>query len=425
MVRSWPRRTCPPTRRRLADPLAIALALHAVACGGDPAPAAGAADSAQTDATDAAADAGCGLPGSSGDASQAATTEDLQIDVPHGGTTFTVRGSIVRANICQKAAPCPLIVVVGDRDSSPQPQWQAPAKSLASATASVVVVFNLPGTGIGGHASSGTADFGGDLQAGAVKEVMRMTSEKPYVDKTRAGFVTVGFGLVPTANALKIFGPNSLKFVRFLIDIEGPSDRCAASQAPANPGRSVGPDDGPGATEAACNFGSVGSHAAAYPPASGDTPAAIVCAPGAWPITDTGKDCTDNVWWQSREPARQLKGSSITVHYQRVQFRHDHRMPSYHASRVMMQAIAGSNSKWFALNDMPPCSAPASDDTCGQLLRDCQRCWLEGTWGTGLTPAPYAPAGDLQEITTQELFAEVLPRFVRRVSNPAESPSCR
>lgn len=407
--------------RRAALVVGLTLGLGASGgCGSDAAPA---PDTAVVDAgTDT--QTGCSLPGSSAKDGPAVANEDLSIAVQYLGGSSTVKGNVLVPTTCQKAAPCPLVVLVGGPDDSPRPTWVAPAQKLAASTETVVVIFNLPGTGIGGHKSGGENDLGGDLQATATKEVLRLVSERPYIDKTRVGYIGIGYGVVPAAAALNKFSQNSLNFVRFLIDVEGPSDRCAASEAQANPALSIGPDDGPGVSESSCNFGGQLSHAAAYPPANGDNPASIVCALGAWPITDTGIDCSDNSWWASREPARLLKTKGVKVHYQRLQFRHDHKLPSYHASRVMMTAIAGSGSTWFALNDMPPCSPPLSDDVCAGLLEQCQRCWLEGTWGTGFGAAPYAGA-DHVEIDTTELLGDVLPRFVRRLTDLEASKKCR
>lgn len=412
-----------PTRKvlraslRWASTLAIAAA---PGCGSDAEPA---NDTAAADVVEDT-QTGCTLPGSSFVAGPAVANEDLSIAVQYLGGSSTVKGNVLVPASCQKAAPCPLVVLVSGPDESPRPTWTAPAERLAASTGSVVVLFNLPGTGIGGHKSGGENDLGGDLQATATKEVMRLVAERPYVDKARSGYIGIGYGVVPAAAALNKFSQNSLPFVRFLIDVEGPSDRCAASESPSNPALSIGPDDGPGVSESSCNFGGQLSHASAYPPANGDNPASIVCALGAWPITDTGINCSDNTWWAAREPARLLKTKSVKVHYQRLQFRHDHKLPSYHASRVMMTAIAGSGSTWFALNDMPPCTPPLTDEVCAGLLEQCQRCWLEGTWGTGFGAAPYAGA-DRVEIDTIELLGDVLPRFVRRLTDLEASKKCR
>ncbi len=176
----------------------------------------------------------------------------------HTGTSqFTVTTRLLRPVTCQAATPCPLVVVVGDREAEPVPDWESAGESLAQATGAVVLLFNLPGTGAGGMKSGGNNDYGGDQHVSAVKEVIRLTCSKsrPYIDRERCGYLTVGFGLVPTARALQIHGQGSLKSIQFLLDVEGPTDRCAITQAPAEVSKGIGPDDGPGISETACNFG--------------------------------------------------------------------------------------------------------------------------------------------------------------------------
>lgn len=410
------------TSHLIAPVVALAIACGFVGCGGDPAESDTAA--AVDAAVDASVDTGCTLPGSSFAAGTTIGNDDFSYLINGIGGTFTVNGAFYTPTTCNKITPCPLIVVVGDRDSSPYPNWKVGAQRLAEATESVVAVWNLPGTGIGGLKSGGIDDFGGDTAAIAVKEVMYRLSKNSHVDPKRAGYVTVGFGLVPTASALAKFSLSSLSFVAFLIDVEGPSDRCAISQAPENAALSIGPNDGPGVSESACKFSAEASHAKAYPVGADGVPTSIVCAPGAWPITETGKNCTDEIWWAGREPARQLSANAIQLRYQRIAFEIDHRMPSRHATTNMIKALAASRSPWFTVNDMPPCGQPLSDADCAGLTSSCQRCWLAYSFGNGLSPAPYAKAGSLSEITPDELLGDVVPRFVRRIIDIANNPNC-
>jgi hypothetical protein len=407
-----------PTAARSA--LVTAVAVCAAACGAENTPA------AAVDAVDAVEDVvqGCQLPGSSYVAGPAVGAEDFAFEIKHLGGSFTVKGELHVPTTCNKVTPCPLIVVVGDRDTSPLPDWSDGAERLASSTESLVAVWNLPGTGVGGHKSGGVDDYGGDVAAIAVKEVMNRLAAKSAVDKPRSGFLTVGFGLVPTAAALAKFSLSTLSFVAFLVDVEGPSDRCAISQAPENAALSIGPNDGPGVSESACTFSAEASHAKAYPVGSGDVPTSIVCAPGAWPITETGKNCTDETWWARREPSRQLAANAIEVRYQRIAFEIDHRMPSRHATGVMLKALAESRSPWFTVNDMPPCNQPLSDAQCETLAASCQRCWLSYGFGNGMSPGLYAPKGTLAEITPDELLGDVAPRFVKRIMDVAGNPAC-
>jgi hypothetical protein len=315
---------------------------------------------------------------------------------------------------------CPLVVVVGDYDSDAYPAYEQPAMKMAAALPAVVVVFNLPGLGKGSKKSEGEDDIGGDWHEAAVKQVMFLLSTRKYVDPARTGYLTIGTGLIPVARAIKAFGPTTLKNVQFLIDVEGPSDRCAISQAPQDDGKGVGPGDGEGATDTACNFGSGGAtHSAMYPAAKDGNPASIVCAQGAWPITQTGKTCKENDWWLKREPANALKGSGLPFRYQRIQFKHDHRLASYWASRILYKAVVASKSPWHTINDFQPCQNPPTDADCVG-----QPCWLEGDWGTGLAPAPYA-GGKLKPLSLDALFTKVLPGYVQRVTDAKKFPNCK
>ena len=212
-------------------------------------------------------------------------------------------------------------------------------------------------------------------------------------------------------------GLNTLKDVQFLIDVEGQTDRCAISQAPEQKDKGIGPDDGPGVTASACHFGSDSPHSAVFPAAKDGKPASITCSPSAWPITKTGKDCKATDWWHGREPINELKG--INTRYQRLQFKHDHRLPSYFSSRHAYSAVASSKSRWFIVNNLPPCKSLPDEDFCDQ-----NPCWLEGSWGNGMAPAPYA-GEDHKTISMDALFGEVLPGYVLRIMDDKTYKPCK
>lgn len=389
------------------------LVCFMAACGSEP---------AATPSADGQTSAGPGCPKVTiGEPAEATASSDLTVSVTVLGDTFDVRGAVVRAASCTANTPCPLVVVVVDRDTNAWPDYAVPAAQLAGNAKIVVAIFNLPGTGPGGLASKGEQDFGGTYHVTAVKEVMRVVSAKKIVDNTKIGYVTLGFGLVPTASALKLFGGNSLKEVSFLIDVEGPVDRCSASESPEDTAKGIGPDHGPGASDTACHLTSERTMAQVYPPGNGDVPTSVSCALAAWPITKTGKDCTDD-WWSSREPATALK--ALPVRYQRLQFQHDHRAPTHWSSRVALSAVAQSKKcPYFGLNDMAPCQTPLSDASCAALTGG-QQCWLDGAYGNGLAPAPYA-AGAWCEVTPKELFALVLPKYVVRMLDTTTFKNCK
>lgn len=390
----------------------LAFSVATICCGEDPAPTNDAATSDSSGAT-SAADSGAQDTGPQ----IAVESSDLNITVQVQAESISLNGSVLTPADCQPAEPCPLIVVVADRDTDAHPTLESAAEKLASKAHSVVVIFNLPGRGPGSLKSGGADDFGGPNHVAAVKEVMKLLSKRKYVDPAHTGYVTVGTGLIPVARALKLHGSNTLKSVQFLVDVEGPTDRCAISQAPADADKGVGPDDGPGVSDSACHFDADSPHSAMYPAAKDGKPAAIVCSPAAWPITKTGKDCKATEWWNGREPYNELK--AINARYQRIQFQHDHRQASHFTSRHAFTAVASSNSRWFTLNNLPPCKSLPSTEFC-----DNNPCWLSGAWGNGMAPAPYA-GGGFEEITADELFGEVLPGYLLRVMDAKTYKNCK
>ncbi len=330
-----------------------------------------------------------------------------------------IKAAFIKPLDCTASAPCPLVIVVGDYDPAPYPTYTDPAKKLAAIAHANVLLFNLPGTGDGAQHSSGTNDYGGLWHMTAVQQLYKTQSIAPGVDKTKVGFLTIGTGLIPVTAAFDAF-PSDLASVNFVIDVEGPIDRCSISQAPEDDTKNIGPGDGAGASDSACHF-TTAPHSAQYPPATGGKPASIICAPGAWPITATGSGCDDNAWWIDREPYTKLQ--KVGARYQRLQFKYDHRLPSHWASRLALKAMASSASNYFALNNMPACSTVNEDD-CTALEAGGQSCWLSGDYGNGLASAPYAGT-DFVAISWDALFSEVLPTYVNAILDTKTNPKCK
>lgn len=402
------------------------LSLLLCGCGGDgdtgggTSPDNGAGDTVASDSGGGAQDSGGGQ-GAVVNLTPVAIPVNVQ-ETPTRKFQYTLTGRIARPVTCQAATPCQLIVVVADREVGPVPAWEGPAIKLAQATGAVVLIFNLPGMGSGGMISGDLSynDYGGNHHVTAVKEAMRLTCSpsKDYIDQKRCGFLTVGFGLVPVARALQVHGLNSLKFVQYLVDVEGPTDRCAISESPEDKAKGIGPDDGPGVTDTACNFSKTSPHSKTYPPAKDGKPASIVCSESAWPITKTGMDCSENIWWQNREPSRALQ--YIAPRYWRLQFKYDHRLPSHEASRTAIKSLVSSKSQFFALNLAgAPCSSPPTDEAC-----EGAGCWLEGDWGNGMAPAPYA-GPDFKPVSLDDLFGKVVPKYVLWAADEAKVPNCK
>lgn len=374
---------------------------------------------------------------SAGDSASGATDADTAVPVTPGveetplnivtqvsdqGKTIPtpLSGVIERPIACTASAKCPLAVIIGDRASNAFPNYKTGAKALAANSGAIVVVFNLPGTGEGGNKSAGIDDIGGNWHISAVKDVMHLLSARSDVDKKRVGFITIGTGLIPVASAMKKFGNGDLKDIRFLIDVEGPVDRCAISEAPEDVAHLIGPSDGPGATNSACHFDDKLPHELQYPAAKDGNPTSIVCAEGAWPITATGKNCAqDNMWWIEREPLVNLKSMNAALRYWRLQFKYDHRLPSHASSALAMKAIGGSLVKWSALNWQAPCGAIPSEADC--LAGGC---WLDGGYGNGLAPAPYS-SGKLKAISLDALLGQVLPEHVITILDVENVKDCK
>ena len=335
------------------------------------------------------------------------------------GCEAQVRAQLIQPQDCTASAPCPLVFVVGDYDTPPLPTFTEPAKKLAASAHVIVLLANLPGTGDGAQHSTGSNDYGALWHTATILQLYKTQSLAIGVDKTKVGFLTIGTGIVPVAAAFYAY-PSDLAAALFVIDVEGPVDRCSMSQAPEDDAKNIGPGDGAGTTDSACHF-STAPHSAQYPPAKDGKPSSIVCAPGAWPITKTGSGCDDNSWWIDREPYGKLQ--KIGARYQRIQFKYDHRLPSHWASRLAMKAMASSQANFFALNDMPACTT-INDDDCTTLEAGGQLCWLAGAYGNGLPPAPYAGA-DFQPISWDALFTEVLPTYVGAIIDTKTYSKCK
>lgn len=400
------------------------LTIATTACGGAEVPSAGAdtgsggsADAVAQDAPAGNADVG----GPGGVIVSVPLTTAIHPKINGETKQETLAGMIYKPQACSADHQCPLVVVVGDYDSNAWPNYGSGAKGLAGQTGAVVAIFNLPGTGSGGSKSGGEDDIGGVWHYTAVAEVMHQLASRSEIDKTRTGFVSVGAGLISVAAAFKIFGNGSLKDVAFLIDVEGPIDRCAISQAPEDLSKGIGPSDGPGATESACHYGLV-PHSEQYPAAKDGAPASIVCAEGAWPITLTGKDCqSGNSWWVERDAYSSLK--SLTQRYWRLQFQYDHRLPSHASSTLALKALASSPSKMFRYNDLAACTVPSAN-LCKQRRDAGFDCALQGDFGNGMAPAPYA-AGKLQPVSAEALLSQVLPYYVTTVMDQKALPNCK
>lgn len=341
----------------------------------------------------------------------------LTITVSAGDVQAKIAGVEIRPETCTPEAKCPLVFVIGDRTEGAFPAYQNGAEQLAKALKVGMVVFNLPGQGQGANKTNGPDDVGGTVHKAVVNDVIKLRKAAQWVDASKVGVLTIGSGLWAFGSAYKTYKSGAVGTVAFLIDVEGPVNRCGLTQNPANEAAGIGPGDGPGATEGACQFG-VAPQGSQFPPAQGNKPAAIVCSPAAYPIlNDPDRSCEKSIFWNSIEPYFTLKDANYR--YQRIQLRYDHQQPTYWQSRLAIGAIASSKSRYYALNDMQACSAPLSDDECEGLP-----CWLQGGWGNGLPPAPYA-GQDWVQVTPDALMTQVIPGYLLRMLDTTANPNCK
>lgn len=403
--------------RRLALLAAFAGLTAATACGGDEAAGSTGGKDAQQDTAAAGNDAAADAVQPDVGAPVDVEVKPLTITVNAGNVQAKIAGVEIRPESCTAEAKCPLVFVIGDRTEGAFPAYQSGAEALAKALKVGMVVFNLPGQGQGANKTNGPDDVGGTVHKAVVNDVIKLRKAAQWVDPNQVGVITIGSGLWAFGSAYKTYKSGAVGTVAFLIDVEGPVNRCGLTQTPANEAAGIGPGDGPGATEGACQFG-IAPQGSQFPAAQNGKPAPIVCSPGAYPIlNDPSRACDKSIFWNSIEPYFTLKDANYR--YQRVQLRYDHQQPTYWQSRLAIGAIASSKSRYYALNDMQACSAPLSDEECEGLP-----CWLQGGWGNGLPPAPYAGTDWLQ-VTPDALMTQVIPGYLLRMLDTANNPNCK
>lgn len=341
----------------------------------------------------------------------------LTITVTAGDVQAKIAGVEIHPLDCTSDNKCPLLFVMGDRTEGAFPGYKDGAVELAKALKVGVVVFNLPGQGTGANKTNGPDDVGGTVHKAVVNDVIKLRKAAVWVNPLKVGVLTIGSGLWAFGSAYKTYKSGAVGSVAFLIDIEGPVNRCGLTQAPADEAAGIGPGDGPGATEGACQF-NLEPQGSQFPPSTNGKPAPIVCSPAAYPILDDpNRSCEKQIFWNSIEPYLTLKDAEFR--YQRVQLKYDQRQPTYWQSRLAIKAVAASKSRYYALNNMEACSTPFSDEECVGLP-----CWIEGSWGNGLPPAPYA-GSDWVQATPTAIMTQVVPGYLLRLLDTQNNPNCK
>jgi len=382
------------------------------------------------DATDA--DDGPGQFGNSGDAT---------VEIPVTGTPIVDFGiSIEEKNSeltedlykiyfnqfipegCSNDTPCPLIVLVPDQLASGDaffgevtPRW------IAAKTKAIVATYNPPSRGKEGRASTGTEDYNGTTGQDALSDVLNYMIKSPRTTD-QVGIISFGYGLVAASGAFARFKASKLKEVDFLIDVEGPVNRCWTTAIPGDFDAGV-QADGVGVNESRCDF-DLGPRLEAFPVTlPNDAPAPVICHESAFPLNGAGETCENDQWWLEREAKNFL--DDIAGNYLRLQMLYDHRQASRWSSLEAIKYVVKSDVENHILNSQAP-NQPlhtVGDATCVE-----NGCYLDFTaQGLGNSiafpvcfeeecvekPNPYAAAFPDYEPFSMDSFAQnILPLYV-------------
>jgi hypothetical protein len=329
---------------------------------------------------------------------------------------------------CGDDSPCPLVVLTSGGLSSGDVFFEdkMPA-TLAAKSGVVVVTFNSPGRGTGPRKSQGEEDYNGPDGQDALSDVLNYMI-KNLKTNDRVGVVSFGFGLSTASGALGRFGPTKLAEVDFLIDVEGPVNRCFITAAPLDLDGDID-GDGPGVNDERCDF-AIGPREEAFPfDLPNGAPPSVICHEGAFPISLTGMNCTEDTWWGFREPSTYL--SKMSANYLRLQMIHDHAQASrWSALEAIRYAILSDDVEYHQLNDVQP-GLPLHSPEYGDASCVSQGCYLDFS-GAGLgnnlswrdcdeiecstVKTPFAAASeDLKSMSLELFFEHVLHQYVDRM----------
>jgi hypothetical protein len=219
---------------------------------------------------------------------------------------------------------------------------------LAGSADIIVVRYNPPGRGIGSFKSEGVEDYNGKEGQDALKDVL-LALDKNQDTSDAIGVISFGYGLTAAAGALARYQPPNLKFVDWLIDVEGPINRCYVTEHPSDPAAGI-TGDGIGISDGHCDLGSFDINRGDAFPTSIE-PKSLICNKKAFPVSLTGKGCEDEQWWADREARsflKKLKGA-----YLRIQMRYDHRQPARTSALLALYyAIQSPDLEYKQLNDV-------------------------------------------------------------------------
>ncbi|MBM4352665.1 MAG: hypothetical protein FJ109_02550 [Deltaproteobacteria bacterium] len=324
---------------------------------------------------------------------------------------------------CIKDSPCPAIVLVPDQLMPGIEQFSCCAGELARKMHAVVVTYNPPGRGSGGQLSGGEEDFGGTVAQDALKDVANHFRKKGLVDADDFGIISVGDGLADAAGAIARFHGTSLDFVDWLIDIEGPTNRCFITQSPfyhpPEKERRVN-GDGPGVSTTRCDF-NLNLRKEKFPAGTSSdgkgtdgTPTSYICNTSSPVLLASGKECGDDKWWQSREAKTYLP--DISVHYLRIQFLHDHRQPTRYNAREALHWVTQSDAPTYQINNV---SVDSNLKGYGEEELVKAGVYLKPKAGNGFGTDVFDDNGDFSQLTPEELYLSVLPSHIKKMRERA------
>jgi hypothetical protein len=328
-----------------------------------------------------------------------------------------------KPSICTSGSPCPAFLLVPDELGDGSTQFESVGKGLAQSLRSVVITYNPPGRGIGSQLSGGEEDFGGAIGQDALKDVANFIRKKGPVDEGNFGFVSVGFGLGAAAGALARFQDTSLSFIGYLIDIEGPTNRCFISQSPYYVNKAEDyyiNEDGKGVSTTRCDF-DFNTRKQKFPAGTSSdgkgtdgTPNCYICNENAFVLRQSGKSCEDDKWWGEREAKTYLP--KLTCHYLRIQFLHDHVQPTRYNAREALQWITLAETKSYQINSVTEGNNLKGYD---EATLESKGVYLKPKAGNGFGTDIYDANDDFKPLSRPELFLSILPPYIERMQKRA------
>jgi len=325
---------------------------------------------------------------------------------------------------CIKENPCPALLLVPDQLSPGIEQFACCAGKLAEKMHSVVITYNPPGRGTGGQISGGKEDFGGTVAQDALKDIANHFRKKGAIDADDFGIISVGDGLADAAGAVARFHGTSLDFVDWLIDIEGPTNRCYITQSPfflPPGGENYVNKDGPGVSTTRCDF-DLNTRKVKFPAGTSSdgegkdgTPTSYICNVNSPVLLASGKECDDDKWWQEREAKTYLP--DLLVHYLRLQFLHDHRQPTRYNAREALHWVTQSDAPTYQINNVS-----TDNNLKGYTEADLEKSgvYLKPKVGNGFGTDVFDDNGDFSQLTPQELYLSVLPAHIKKMRERAQ-----